>query len=140
MKRVSTLEHEEAQQLIQAAVDWAQARNLAISVSVVDALGVLLAQLRMSQAGPHTLVGSGKKAFTACSQRRSTLVIAQGMKTGEIPPTLLSLDERLTALPGGIPLLWEDQVVGAIGVGGAHGLLDHEAAEAAIASWEAGLS
>lgn len=122
----------QAARIAQAAFAQANKEGLHISVTVVDKSGQTLAILRHHNAGVHTLRASYKKAYTANSQKRSTSEIAKGIKEGKIPEDVRFLDENILIMEGGLPLLIDGNVVGGIGVGGAHGSEDVRIAQAGI--------
>lgn len=125
-----------AAKMAQAAFDEAEKAGLFITVTIVDKSGQTLAVLRHHNAGVHTLRASYKKAFTACSQKRDTATIAKGVKEGNIPEDIRFLDENILIMDGGIPIVINDQVVGGIGVGGAHGSEDVRVAQAGLKAIE----
>ena len=129
---VAQLTGDMAQRIVNAAAIAAKKDNLAVSITVVDASGQTLAVLRDHFAGVHTIRASYKKAYTANSQKRETAVIAKGIKEGTIPADLRYLDENILILDGGVPIYINDTVVGAVGVGGAHGSEDVRVAKAGI--------
>jgi len=129
---VAQLTGEMAQRIVNAASVAALKDNLAVSITVVDASGQTLAVLHDHRAGVHTIRASYKKAYTANSQKRETAVIAKGIKEGTIPADLRYLDENILILDGGVPIYINDTVVGAVGVGGAHGSEDVRVAKAGI--------
>jgi len=104
-----------------------------VSTTVVDLSGRVLAQLRYDNAGPHTLDSSRKKAFTAVSMKQPTANLMKTVSEKPILAPLKDMDDNLLFLAGGIPLKINNQLVGAIGVGGAPGgHLDVICAESAI--------
>ena len=121
-----------ASKMVQVAFAEAEKNNFQVTITVVDKSGQTLAVLRHQDAGVHTLTASYKKAYTACSQKRETAVIAQGIKDGSIPEDIRYLDENILAMDGGIPILINGKVVGGIGVGGAHGNFDVLIAKAGL--------
>lgn len=121
-----------ATQIAQAALDAAAEESKKITVTVVDGSGQILAVLRHHDAGVHTLSSSYKKAYTANSQKRETAAIGQGIKEGKIPEDIRYLDENILILDGGVPIVVDGFVIGAIGVGGAHGSEDVRFAKAGI--------
>lgn len=100
----------------------------------MDKSGQTLAVLRHHNAGVHTIRASYKKAYTACSQKRETAVIAKGIKDGSIPEDIRYLDENTLAMDGGIPIFIDGKIVGGIGVGGAHGSEDVRIAKAGLSA------
>ena len=121
-----------ASKMIQAAFAEAEKDNLFVTVTIVDKSGQTLAVLRHHNAGVHTIRASYKKAYTACSQKRETAVIAKGSKDGSIPEDFRYLDENILAMDGGIPIFINGKVVGGIGVGDAHGNADVSIAKAGL--------
>lgn len=128
-----------ASKMVQAAFAEAEKNNFQVTISVVDKSGQTLAVLRHEDAGVHTLRASYKKAYTACSQKRETAVIAKGIKDGSIPEDIRYLDENILAMDGGIPIFIDGKVVGGIGVGGAHGNFDVQIAKAGLKALEESL-
>lgn len=118
--------------MIQAASAEAEKDNLFVTITVVDKSGQTLAVLRHHNAGVHTIRASYKKAYTACSQKRETAIIAKGIKDGSIPEDIRYLDENILMMDGGIPIFIDGKVVGGIGVGGAHGSEDVRIAKAGL--------
>ena len=126
------LSMERAQKMLLAASAEAQRSGHAVCITIVDRSGQTLAVLRHHDAGVHTLEASYKKAFTAASQKRRTLDIANGVREGRIPEDIRYLDARLSLMEGGIPIIIAGQVAGGIGVGGAHAAEDTRIAEAGL--------
>lgn len=122
--REPVLTGEQAQAMVEAVMHEAREHGHAVTVTVVDRSGQILAVLRDHHAGVHTLSASYKKAYTAASQKRETVVIARGVRDGSIPSDIRFLDPNFSLMEGGIPILLENVVVGGIGVGGAHGSED----------------
>jgi glc operon protein GlcG len=121
-----------ASAMIQAAFAEAEKDNLFVTITIVDKSGQTLAVLRHHNAGVHTIRASYKKAYTACSQKRETSVIAKGIKDGSIPEDIRYLDENILAMDGGIPIFIDGKIVGGIGVGGAHGSEDVRIAKSGL--------
>ena len=121
-----------ASKMVQAAFLEAEKQNFQVTITIVDKSGQTLALLRHEDAGVHTIRASYKKAYTACSQKRETAVIAKGIKDGTIPEDIRYLDENILAMDGGIPIIIDGKVVGGIGVGGAHGTFDVDIAKAGL--------
>ena len=130
--RLPVLTAELVQEIVSAASQEANKDQLAVSITIVDRSGQILAVLRDHNAGVHTLRSSYKKAYTANSQKRETAEIAKGIKDGSIPEDFRFLDENFLLLDGGVPILIDNVVVGGIGVGGAHGSEDVRIAKAGL--------
>ena len=122
--REPVLTGEQAQAMVEVVMHEARESGHAVTVTVVDRSGQILAVLRDHHAGVHTLNASYKKAYTAASQKRETVAIARGIRDGSIPSDIRYLDPNFSLMEGGIPVILEQVVVGGIGVGGAHGSED----------------
>lgn len=106
-----------------------------VTTTVVDNKGVILAVARNEESGPHTVQASFRKAFTAASMKNSTSKIAKNIADGKSPQGLINLNDNFVFLGGGLPIKFDDIVVGGVGVGGAPGgHLDDKCAQAGIDS------
>ena len=115
-----------------AAVLFCQGKGWKVSASVVDRAGVLKALQRADGAGPHTVDASRRKAYTAASVRNATSAMLDTIQKNPVAANLSMIDGFLI-LGGGVPIRAGDQVIGAIGVGGAPGgQLDDQCAAAGI--------
>lgn len=130
---VTQLSSNTAFQLAKKAVEQCQIKGYQVTTTVVDTSGNVIAQLRADGAGTHTLESSRKKAFTAVSMKQPTEKLMKLIAEKPILQPLRDMDDNLLLLAGGLPIKIKQQVVGAIGVGGAPGgHLDVQCAEAAI--------
>jgi uncharacterized protein GlcG (DUF336 family) len=121
-----------AQELAQATVEACAAKNFNVTATVVDRAGIVRAMLRADRAGPHTIAASRDKAFTAASARGLTSAMAEGAEKNPGARNLTMI-EGFLLLGGGVPVKVGDEVIGAVGVGGAPGgHLDEECANAGI--------
>jgi uncharacterized protein GlcG (DUF336 family) len=115
-----------------AAMQFCKEKGWAVSVAVVDRAGQLKTLLRADGAGPHTIDSSRRKAFTSASARNNTSVMLENVQKNPDAANLPMIDGFLV-LGGGMPIRVGDEVIGAIGVGGAPGgHLDDQCAEAGI--------
>lgn len=121
-----------ASQLAQATVAACAANGHAVTATVVDRAGGVRAVARADGAGPHTLAASQAKAYTAASARNSTLAMMEGAQKNPAAANLVHIPGFLL-LGGGVPVRVGNEVIGAVGVGGAPGgHLDDQCAQAAI--------
>jgi glc operon protein GlcG len=127
-----------AELVLKAAQKKAVGMKLAMNIAVVDDGGHLLVFARMDGARPASAQTALTKAMSAATFRQATGPIPS---TGE-PNMLLSLGipaaaaangGKITTLRGGLPIIIDGQVIGAIGVGGGSGEQDFEVAEAGVA-------
>ena len=126
---------EGANRAIAASMALARERGAGGAIAVVDAGGSLMALQRIDgtfAAGAEVSIG---KARTAATFKKPTKVFEDSINGGRIA---LSSVAQMTPLQGGVPILHEGHVVGAIGVSGAHSQAEDEeiamAGAAAIAS------
>lgn len=111
-----------ARALIDAAVAEATRRGWAFNVAVVDSGANLVAFLRMDGAQLASISIAEHKARTAVKFRRSTRIFEDNVqKYGN--NYLLSLDD-VVASRGGIPLVENGKIIGAIGCSGGTGSQD----------------
>ena len=121
-----------ANEVASAAVEACLAKGWFVSAAVVDRAGVLKALQRADGAGFHTVDAARRKAYTSASMRNNTSGILENIRNNPASANLSQIDGFLI-LGGGLPIRAGDEVVGAIGVGGAPGgHLDDQCAEAAI--------
>ena len=115
-----------------AALQFCTAKGWKVSVAVVDRAGQLKVLLRADGAGPHTIDSSRRKAYTAASMREGTSAMLEIVQKNPAAANLPMID-GLLILGGGMPIRAGDEVIGAIGIGGAPGgHLDDQCAEAGI--------
>lgn len=122
-----------ANQLASGTLASCAANGYSVAVTVVDRAGTVRAVQRADNAGPHTLEASRLKAYTSASAKNSTLAIMEASQKNPAAANLGSIPGYLL-LGGGVPVKAGDEVIGAVGVGGAPGgHLDEQCAVAAIA-------
>lgn len=121
-----------ANQLAAATVASCLAGGHNVTAAVVDRAGQLRALHRADNAGPHTIAAAQAKAFTSASARNSTLAMMDAAQKNPAAANLVHIPGFLL-LGGGVPVKVGNEVIGAIGVGGAPGgHLDEQCAVAAI--------
>jgi glc operon protein GlcG len=121
---------EQAQHAIQAAVAEAQKRGWKLNVAVVDSGANLVAFARMDGAQIGSIDISEHKARAAAKYRRETKLFENGVQGGN--SYLLTLDDVI-ASRGGIPLVVDGKLVGAIGCSGGTGSQDEVICQAGAA-------
>lgn len=126
-----------AEMIIAAAKQKGAALGVKMNIAVVDDGGHLLAFARMDGARPASGYTALTKAVTGATFRQET---GPRPVTGE-PDILLNLSlqnaaqasgGKVTTLKGGVPVIVDGQVIGAVGVGGGTGEQDVEVAKAGI--------
>ena len=109
-----------AAQIAAATVAACQANGHAVAAAVVDRAGSLRALHRADNAGPHTLSSSQAKAYTSASAKNTTLAMMDGAQKNPAAANLTQMPGFLL-LGGGVPVKVGNEVIGAVGVGGAPG-------------------
>ena len=121
-----------ANQIAAATVADCSAKGYAVAAAVVDRAGSLRALQRADNAGPHTLSSSQAKAYTSASAKNTTLAMMEGAQKNPAGANLVYMPGFLL-MGGGVPIKVGNEVIGAVGVGGAPGgHLDEQCAMAGI--------
>lgn len=121
-----------ASQMAANAVAACAANGYAVTATVVDRAGSVRAVQRSDTAGPHTLASSERKAWTSASAKTTTASLMELAQKTPAAANLVYLPGYLL-LGGGVPVKAGNEVIGAIGVGGAPGgHLDEQCANAGI--------
>jgi glc operon protein GlcG len=118
-----------ARQVAQAAEDEANRHGWPMVIAIVDSGGNLVLQHRLDQAQHGSSDVARQKAETAVRFRRSTKVFEDALAQGGMHLRLLGMT-NLTPLDGGIPLVLDGRVIGAIGVSGMQSAQDAKVAQA----------
>jgi glc operon protein GlcG len=133
-KKVLTLDV--AKQIAQAAEAEAKKRGSTVVIVVVDDGGYPLVLLRLDDTQVASVeVGLGK-ARTAAIFRRPSKVFEEQVKNGRVAALALP---GATPLQGGVPIVHEGKVIGAIGVSGNTPQEDEDIAAAGAAVTEAAI-
>jgi uncharacterized protein GlcG (DUF336 family) len=111
-----------AQSLIQAAAAEASKRGWPMNIAVVDSGANLVAFLRMDGAQLASIAIAEHKARAAAKYRRPTKAFEQAVQKADLK-YILSLDD-VVASRGGIPLIEDGKLIGAIGCSGGTGSQD----------------
>ena len=119
----------DAKRVIEAAETETSTNQWAMVVAVVDGTGHLVALHKMDHAQFGSIVIAQAKAQTAVIFKRPTKVFDEAVAQGGLGLRLLSTQD-LCPLEGGIPLLGDGKVTGAIGVSGAQSTQDGQVAMA----------
>ena len=98
-----------------------------VSLTVLDASGLIKVQVRGDGTGPHTLEHSHRKAYTALTFKRASAETAKAWALAPTHPVI----EGTVGAAGGVPIKAGNEVIGAIGVSGAPGGEKDEACAAA---------
>ena len=129
---VKLLTPEAALTAAQAAMAHCRKAGHQVTVAVVDRSGQIRAQLRADNAGPHTNDTSRRKAYMSATMRANSGTIAENVAKNPGAAGVAQITDFIM-LAGGVPIRSGNEVIGAIGVGGAPGgNLDEACANAGI--------
>jgi len=121
-----------AQAAVQAAVAEAMERGWQMNVAVLDSGGNLVAFSRMDGAQLASIAISEHKARAAVKYRRPTKIFEDAIQKSDFK-YILSLDD-IVASRGGIPLIEDGKIIGAIGCSGGTGSQDEAVCTAGAAT------
>ena len=116
-----------AQAAIATAIAEAEKHGWALNVAVVDSGTNLVAFVRMDGAQLGSIAVSEHKARTAVKFRRPTKAFEEAIQKGDT--RVLTIDDVIGSR-GGIPLVEDGKLIGAIGCSGAAGSQDEVACTA----------
>jgi glc operon protein GlcG len=131
MQSKAVLGQTDVARILAAARAEAQQHNWAVSIAVVDDGGHPLALERLDGCAPIGAYIAGEKARSAALGRRETKGYEDMVNGGR--SAFLSAP-LLTSLEGGVPLIVDGQVIGAVGVSGVKAEQDAQVAKAGVAA------
>jgi glc operon protein GlcG len=120
----------DAHTMMAAAKAEADKHKWGVTIAIVDDAGRLLMLERMDQARPQTADVAHLKARSAAITHRPGKVWEETVKTR---PGTLNFPDAFP-VTGGVPILHQGDVIGAVGVSGVQSLEDEQVAMAAIAA------
>ncbi len=119
---------EEARLAIDLIVGELKRRGKAAVIAVGDRHGELIALWRMNGAPLSCMMIATNKAFTAARERKPSGEVGRSSRAGGWDIAYLG-DRRYVGWDGGVPVVIDGQVAGAIAVSGLSGEEDAELAE-----------
>lgn len=134
MKIKAVLTQTEVSLMLGAAREEAHANSWAVSIAVVDDGGHLLAFERLDDAAPISSYIAIEKARTSALGKRESKGYEEMVNGGR---TAFLSAPLLTSLEGGVPVIVDGQVIGALGVSGVKAEQDAQVAKAAVAALDA---
>ncbi len=135
-KVLDTITAEEARRVIDAAAAKATEIGQPMDIAVVDAGGNLKAHVRMDGAHIGSITISINKAYTAIAFQGETGGLQELTRPdGPIYGLSDAHGGGLVVFPGGIPLVRDGSIMGAIGVSTGTIEQDQEVAEAGVAAY-----
>jgi glc operon protein GlcG len=113
-RTISVITTEAALEAIRIALSEASKLGVRISAAIVNPEMNLVAFARGDGATPHSIETSRRKANTSASTGRAT-----GWMSGELATSLpMGSDNKLTNIPGGVPLRFDGALAGGLGIAG----------------------
>ncbi|WP_247553550.1 heme-binding protein [Bradyrhizobium sp. 138] len=127
---------DEATRVADAARAEAERHGWPMVIAVTDSGGHLVLLYRLDQAQHGSVLVAQQKAKTAVDFRRPTGTFESALADGGLHWRLLGMT-NLTPLEGGLPILRDGSVIGAIGVSGMQSTQDAQVASAGLAAFGA---
>ena len=126
-----SISHEQARKAIAGAVADARKQNLPMAIAIVDTAGQLVAFERMDNTQTASTAVAQDKAVSAAMYRRPSKVFQDLVAGGGVGLRVLTLRGAVAA-EGGVPLMVDGKIIGAIGVSGGSSEQDGVVAKAGI--------
>jgi len=111
------LSHLDALKIVAAIQAELEKQGKGAAIAVTDTQGELLAFLRIDGCKLPSIAIAINKAFTAAREQKESKIIGDSSKKNEFPMTNYG-DLRYNAWGGGVPIVYQGQTVGAVGVSG----------------------
>jgi glc operon protein GlcG len=111
------LSHSDAMMVIAAIQAELEKENKGAAIAVSDTQGELVAFLRTDGCRLPSINIAINKAYTAAREQKPSKAVGQASVEEGFPMTNFG-DLRYTAWGGGVPIVYEGEVVGAVGVSG----------------------
>jgi len=128
----------EARTIIDGALEFTRSQSLNMAIVVVDAAGNPVSADKMDGAAVSNMRFAEGKAFASAMLRQTTEALGELAKTR--PDRYFGIMNmypgRVYLVGGGVPLVADGRLVGAVGVAGLPQGVDEKAARAGIAAWE----
>lgn len=117
MNQSYTLSHSDAMKVLAVILAEVEREQKGAAIAVADAHGELIAFLRTDGCPLPSITIAMNKAFTAARERKESAAVGKASREEGFPMTNFG-DIRYTAWGGGVPIVHEGKVVGAVGVSG----------------------
>ena len=117
MKQTYTLSHADAVKVVSAIQAELEKENKGAAVAVADEHGELLAFVRTDGCPLASIMIAMNKAFTAARERKESKAVGRASQEEGFPMTNFG-DLRYVSWGGGVPIVYQGNVVGAVGVSG----------------------
>jgi len=120
-----------AKRILAAAEAEANKNNWPVAIAIVDGAGHLVAFQRLDNTQFGSIEVAMQKAKTSALFRRPTKVFEETLATGGVNQKILSLP-GVIPVEGGLPIIHDGKVIGAIGVSGVKSVEDGQIAAAGL--------
>jgi glc operon protein GlcG len=117
MYQTPQLSHTDALKVIDVIRHEVEKDGKGAAIAVVDEHGELLAFLRTDGCRLPSITIAINKAYTAAREQKTSRAVGQASRTEDFPLTNFG-ELRYVTWGGGIPILYEGKIVGAVGVSG----------------------
>ena len=128
----------EARTIIEGAIAYARERNVLMAVCVVDQAGNMVSSDRMDGVSFANTIYAEGKAFASAIQRQTTETLSQLAK--DRPDRYFGImgmfPGKVYLVGGGVPIIRNGQLIGAVGTAGLAQYEDEAAGRAGIAALE----
>lgn len=119
MQTMQTLSHVEAQRAVAAIIVELQRIGKTAVIAVADAHGELIALLRLDGAPLPCVANATNKAWTAARERKPSWEVGRASRDPKSGFDLANFgDRRYIGWGGGVPVMVDGVVVGAVAVSG----------------------
>ncbi len=130
------LDLHDARRLIAGATAHANSIGVPMCIAITDESGQLVAFERMDGGKVTSTTIAIDKAFTAAAARKATHEYGTASQPGSPAYGINSaIGGRLMVVGGGLPVLWQGQVVGGIGISSGTPGQDQAVAQAGLDHW-----
>jgi uncharacterized protein GlcG (DUF336 family) len=128
----------EARAIIDGAIAFARSQNMRMAVAILDDGGYIVSVDRMDGTSFNSVNQAIGKAFTSVLYRRPSAELAELAKTA--PERFFGIMNmwpgKVYIVSGGLPLIVDGKLVGAVGISGLPPGVDEKASKAGLAAWE----
>ena len=117
MYQTHNLSHQDALKIIEVIRAELEKENKGAAIAVSDAHGELIALLRTDGCRLASINIAINKAFTAARERKESKEVGNASRSEDFPMTNFG-ELRYVGWGGGVPITYQGQVIGAVGVSG----------------------
>ncbi|MDB4911886.1 MAG: hypothetical protein JWO39_2709 [Gemmatimonadetes bacterium] len=132
-KTIPALTLDGAKAMVAAAEAEGLKNGWNVSIAIVDAAGGLIVFHRLENTQPASDMIAIGKARTAARFKRPSRLLEESVAAGRL--ALLAVGDALP-MQGGLPIVVDEHVIGAIGVSGVTAAQDEQVAHAGLAAFQ----